>query len=112
MSELSEKMRKAREKIVEVGKHKFNVLRPTDLDMMRFSKTNDVPRLIASIVVGWDNVTGLDLCPSGDANSVPFDAEACAEWLTDRADLLGPVFDDAMERYKQHKADLGESAKN
>lgn len=112
MSDLSEKMRKAREKIVEVGQFKFNVLRPTDLDLMRFNKNNDAQQLMESIVVGWDGVTGLDLCPSGDANPVPFDAEACAEWLACRADLLAPVFDDAMGRYKQYKAELGESAKN
>lgn len=112
MSVLSEKMRKAREKIVEAGRYKLTVLRPTDFDIMVFNRSHNVPDLLKAVVVGWEGVKEIDLYPSGDANPVDFDAEACAAWLVDNTDLLAPVLDDALERYSQHKAALGEAEKN
>lgn len=111
MSVLSEKIRKARERRVEVGGHIFVIRRPTDVEMMGFAKSRQ-PTDLLRFVVGWDRVRELDLLPGGDPHPAPFDSDACTEWLSDRADLLSPVVDAVMESYQSHKSALEDAAKN
>lgn len=111
MSALSEKMRRARESIVTVGGFDFTIRRPTDMDMVEFAKTRRVADL-AKHVVGWNKVTEMDLYPGGDASPAPFDDEACAEWLADRADLLSPLVNAIAEAYQKHQAARGVAEKN
>lgn len=111
MSALSEKMRRARESNVTVGGFEFTIRRPTDMDMVAFSKTRD-PADLAKHVVGWRGVRGIDLYPGGDAADVPFDADARDEWLADRSDLLAPLVNAVAESYDQRQKALEAAAKN
>lgn len=107
---LVEKLRKAREKQVEVGGFTFTVRRPTDVEMMRL-QGRDVEALIG-FVVGWDGVREMDVLASGDGSVLPFDAVVAREWLSDRPDLLTPLVDAVIDGYKAHAQGLGDAAKN
>lgn len=92
MSALSAKIRKAREIRVEVADFVFTVLRPTFLEQQE--KLREAPaRAIPQFVIAWEGVKQSDLFPSGDPIPVEFDADACAEWLADRPDLLAKLAD-------------------
>jgi hypothetical protein len=54
----------------------------------------------------------LDLYPGGDGAPVGFDADACAEWLSDRVDLLGPIAQAAVDAYDAHRQRIEDDAKN
>ena len=108
---LADKIRKAREQEVPVGGFLFTIRRPTDLDMMEFSKTRQAIDLL-QFVVGWSGVKELDLIPGGDGHPAPFDAEACAEWLADRSDLFVPLVNAVTDAYQKHKAALEAAEKN
>jgi hypothetical protein len=108
---LAEKIRKSREKGVPVGGFDFTIRRPTDLDMMEFSKSRQ-PADLVRFVVGWDKVKELDLLPGGDGHPVPFDADACSEWLADRTDLMVPLINAITEEYQAHKQRQEAAAKN
>lgn len=111
MSALSQRIRSARELRVEAGGRTFIVRRPTDLDMLKLAGTND-PAQMLRFVVGWEGVTDADLIPGSAGLEVPFDADACAEWLADRPDLLGPIIDRLVDAYEQHRQALEDAGKN
>lgn len=98
---LVERMRKARETRVQSGGVTFIVRRPTDLDMMELGRQVDARRLVP-FVVGWEGVTEGHLINGGDPHPLPFDAEACAEWLADRPDLLAPLVEIILSSYSEH----------
>lgn len=110
-AKLIEKLRKAREQKVEVSGFTFTIRRPTDMEMLAMQGTGSVARLLP-FVVGWEGVKELDIIPGGDPHPLPFDANVCAEWLADRADLITPLVAAILESYSKHAAKLGESAKN
>ena len=111
MSALSEKIRRSREIRVEAGGKVFIVLRPTTMDMIEL-QGKSAARAILPHIIGWEGVTGLDLYPGGDGAPVGFDADACAEWLSDRVDLLGPIAQAAVDAYDDHRQRIEDDAKN
>ncbi len=111
MSALSEKIRRSREIRVEAGGKVFIVLRPTTMDMIEL-QGKSAARAILPHIIGWEGVTGLDLYPGGDGALVGFDADACAEWLSDRVDLLGPIAQAAVDAYDAHRQRIEDDAKN
>lgn len=112
MSALADKLRRAREEIVEVGGFAFTVRRPTDIEMMELrGASGNAARRLLPFVVGWSGVREVDLIPGGDPHPLDFDADACAEWLSDRPDLLDPLAARLMERYKEHAQALVDAAK-
>jgi hypothetical protein len=111
MSALAEKIRKSREKLVPVGGFDFTIRRPTDMDMMEFSRSRN-PADLVQFIVGWDKVKELDLLPGGDGHPVPFDADACSEWLADRTDLMVPLVEAITESYQEYKQRQESAAKN
>lgn len=111
MSALVEKIRRAREQRVTVGKHTFVIRRPTDLEMLRIGQSRQ-PEDVLAHVVGWDGVTEGDIINGGDPHPMPFDAEACAEWLQDRMDLFGPVSEAIFKAFADHRQALDDAAKN
>ena len=122
MSTLAEKIRKAREFRIEAGGHLFTVRRPTELEMVELQAVRAAAeteqqnaralRAIIPFIVGWQNVTELDLWSGGTGAPAPFDAEACAEWLTDRVDLLLPIAKAAIDAYWQHREKQAAAVKN
>lgn len=111
MSALSDKLRRAREVRVPAGGYVFTILRPTAIDILEL-QDKSTARAILPYIIGWEGVTGLDLYSGGDGAPVPFDADACAEWLTDRVDLLGPIVQAAFEAYENHQKRIEGAAKN
>lgn len=108
---LAEKIRKSRESKVPVGGFSFTIRRPTDVDMANLAGRGSVARLFP-FIVGWEGVRELDLIPGGDPHPQPFDPEACAEWLADRPDLVGPLVDAILGSYDAHAKALEDARKN
>lgn len=108
---LVEKIRKSREQHVPVGKYTFIVRRPTDMEMLEF-RLDRRPIALLRFVIGWEGVTEGDIIPGGDPHPAPFEADACAEWLSDRMDLFGPVSEAVIAAYEAHRRTQDEAAKN
>lgn len=111
MSVLVDKLRKAREVTVEVGGFGFVIRRPTALEMIEI-QNQPRGRAILPFVIGWDGVKELDLIPGGDPHPLAFDADVCAEWLTDRLDLLAPVAEAVFAAFAAHESALEGAKKN
>lgn len=113
MSALSQKMRRAREVRVPAGKHTFVIERPTPEDMGEIKRVGASQAALKRFVVGWEDVTELDLgLPGGDPHPLPFDADACSEWLADRPDLMSAVGDAVLKSYVAYREKLEQQAKN
>lgn len=108
---LVEKIRRAREQVVEVGGHRFTVRRPTDLEMIE-ARGEFRPRWGLQFVVDWQDVTEADIIPGGSPVAVPFDVALCAEWLADRPDLMTPLVEAALRAYTAHADALEAARKN
>lgn len=94
MSALVERMRAQRERWVDVGGYGFLLRRPTALQMAVWRRSGaDERTLLAEAVVGWRGVRERDLVSSGGETEIPFEADTCIEWLSDRPDLLDGVLD-------------------
>lgn len=108
---LVEKIRKARETKVEAGGFTFAIRRPTALEMIEL---RSVPRGRAYLpfVVGWEGVKEMDILPGGDPHPLDFNADVCAEWLTDRLDLLLPISEAIDVAFKANEDRLENSKKN
>lgn len=112
MSNIVEKLRKSREKVVAVGGFEFTVRRPTDVEAARLRGVVSTGDLIP-FVVGWNKVRQMDVLPSGgDGHPLAFDADICREWLSDRPDLLQPLVDEIVAAYRAHTEALKEKEKN
>ncbi len=112
MSALVEKMRRARERRVEVGGHTFIYRRPTPVEWRANIEKLGVDRAIIAAVVGWEGVAELDLIPGGDGAPAVFDPDVAAEWLADRPDLLNAIAAHMIEQVKAHAETLGNDKKN
>lgn len=109
---LADKMRKAREMRVEVGGYVFVVRRPTDVEWYdKIIGTGPISRFI-DFVVDWEGVKEADLLNGGDPHPLKFDRQACFEWLSDRADLYGPLIQAINESFDKHTEARGELIKN
>lgn len=107
---LIEKMRRAREREVEAGGHKFTVRRPTDEDV-EFHKIEPGLGLVKSFVVGWD-FKELDVINGGGPEAVPFNAAVWSEWVADHPEVWEPLGNAIVDLYKAHKAQVEADAKN
>ena len=112
MSALSEKILKSRESQVVIGRHTFVVRRPTALEYEAKIRKGDAAQAILAFVVGWSGVVESDLFPGGDPHPAPFDAESCAEWLSDRPDLYSAVAQAVVDSFSAYVAKLDDAAKN
>lgn len=114
MSVLADKLRKARTVRVEVGDVVFHVLRPTPLEREeRLSGDHQsVARGIMSFVIGWENVTELSMFSGGSPHPLPFDKEACAEWLSDRPDLFKAISTALVDAYHDYAKQSEVEVKN
>ena len=111
MSALLEKMRRARAFKVEAGGFTFILRRPTDVEWLEMSAQNTA-RALLPFVIGWEGVKEIDLIPGGDPHPLPFDRDACGEWLADRIDLLPALIDAFIKAYEGHLTARAESVKN
>jgi hypothetical protein len=108
---LIEKLRRSRERVVDVGGYSFTVRRPTDLEAIALRGAAGIDDLLV-YVVGWKGIKEIDIVPGGNATDVAFDAALAAEWLADRPDLLQPLAEAIMDAYRAHVTALEGAAKN
>lgn len=107
---LIEKMRKARQRTVDVGGLTFTVRRPTDLEATKLGGA-DTQALLA-YVVGWSGVQEIHLIPGGTSVEVPWSEDVCREFLADRPDLWAPIIEAVISAYTTHTATLESAVKN
>lgn len=107
MSALADKIRRARETVIEANGRRFTVRRPTDEEMAGLADASliDVAR---RFTIGWE-FTEIDLVPGGSAVPLPFDADAFGEWIADQPEYWLPLGEAVMAAYKMH-IDRRESA--
>lgn len=113
MSDLVEKLRKARESQVPAGGFVFTIRRPTALEMSEMRQQTR-GRAALPYIVGWDkSVTTLAMgLPGGDAHPLEFDAGLRDEWLSDRSDLLVPLIKAVFDAYEAHAKAREDAEKN
>lgn len=113
MSDLIKQLRKSRESKTTVGKFSFTILRPTHLQMVTvFNDGLTMPDVVREYVVGWDNVTEVDILEGATTDPVPFDKLVWAEWLSDRPDFWSPLHDAILKAYRDFAAKTEQDAKN
>lgn len=108
---LVDKLRRAREQQVAAGGFTFTVRRPTFEQFVALRAVREVGPY-AQYVVGWSGVRELDLYPGGGPEPVPFDADACAEWLSDRPDLAAPLMEAIVQSAADYLRKLETAEKN
>ena len=109
---LAQKIRNARHLRIDAGGHTFLALRPTDMDMVEFNATDRHLRHLLKHVTGWDGVREMDIVAGGDPHPAPFEAEALAEWLKDRLDILSELTGKLLQAYTDHQATKEAAVKN
>ena len=110
---LIERIKKARQTSVQVGKFTLICRRPTDLEMLEM-RTGKVTQseILTRFVDGWDGFKEIDLVPGGTDIAVAFTPELFAEWVADHPDCWGAISDAVVQGYKLHEAALEAAAKN
>lgn len=108
---LIEKLRKARQSVVEVEGFKFTIRRPTD------AEASSMPTLTAAevafkFVIGWEGVKELDIIPGGNPVDVPFNSLLWIEWCQDKPGFWAPITEAVLASYKRHRQVVDETEKN
>jgi hypothetical protein len=118
MASLADRIRRQRESRLQVGRFTFIVRRPTQLEMDEIKGTliagsnRAKARALFPFIAGWEGVTEGDLINGGPAQPVPFDPEACAEWLEDATDVLPAVLNGIAEAFTSYQAKREADEKN
>ena len=109
---LIDKIRKSRQRIVEIGALKFTVRRPTDMEIsdMQRSKVQQ-SEILRRYVVGWAGITELDIIPGGTGVAVDFDTDLFMEWVADRPKLWAPLTEAITSLYVEHAKLLEDAEK-
>ena len=111
MSVLTDKIRRAREVRVPAGEFTFVIRRPTDVEWIEIAGQSTA-RAVLPFVIGWEGVKELAMIPGGDPHPLPFDSEACSEWLSDRIDLLPILLEAFVKSYEAHIEQRSVAVKN
>ena len=114
MSELIERLKRARERSVEINKIKFTVRRPTDMEIVEMrEQASNMPQseVLKRFVVDWSGVKESDLVPGGTGVNVPFDSDLFMEWVVDQPKVWSPLSDAITEEYEKHVKALEKSEK-
>lgn len=107
MATLVERLRAAREQIVEIDDIKLKVRRPAHVDLACL-RTDSDEQFVRRCVVGWVGVKECDVVPGGTGAEVPFDIDACVEWFKDspgRWQQLGEAISGIIRRYFESLGD-------
>jgi len=110
MTTLLEKIRKAREKQVEIDGFSFTIRRPTDYEIAQYSERDPLD-LVKQFVVDW-TLKEIDLVPGGNPERVAFDADLLAEWGSDHLTVIVSLLNEIKQAYadfvEQREQALGE----
>lgn len=101
-----ERLLAARRTWLEAGKYRFQIQRPTLLDVVKAERSAAQLSIefAARFVIGWENVTELDLIPGGDPEPAVFSSEVFTAWVADRPDLWRAIADGIAAAYTAHEA--------
>lgn len=106
---LTERMKESRKVVVTVGKMKFFGMRPTLEEFGKLYNANANSYEIARKYINDWEVTEKDLFPEGSADSVPFDADLFAEYISDSPESAEKIRDalvNALNSYLETKESL------
>lgn len=104
---------KARESVCEVGRFKFIVRRPTQMQQLlrgNRHKGNDLEVANESIendVIGWEGVLESDLKQDGAAEAAPFDPALYRAWVGDRPDVALAIWEHITQALAGYQTRLG-----
>ncbi len=116
MATLAEKIRAARESVINVRSHKLTIRRPTAADIIdrpgSDKDTRDHLQYWCQFVVGWD-MQWIDLVPGGAPDPAPFEADGFYEWVSDLNDEeWGLLINAIRDAFVNHKKRAEEESKN
>lgn len=111
MSEISERMRRARQAWHEVGQFGFEIRRPTS-EQLRLWRADPWSVVLGRCVVAWRGVKGSDLVADGGDQAAAFDAEDFVEWVADRPDVLNALAAEVIRRSAEHVKAIEATEKN
>lgn len=106
---------KAREFTVEVGRMKFTLLRPREMDILRSQKDGLYTVGLAFVqdnCTGWDGVTYGDILGDGSTELAPFDSVVYRAWIADRPDVFDVMLDRIGQELKKTRERRDALAKN
>jgi len=108
---LIDKIRKARESVVEVDGKKFTIRRPTEAEQVQ-ALADRASRLdlVRRFVVGW-SLQEIDIIPGGDPVDVAFDNELWTEYVNDKAELWDPISSAIKALVDDHNAKVERAEK-
>ncbi|MFA5941416.1 MAG: hypothetical protein WC809_18845 [Sinimarinibacterium sp.] len=113
MSELTNRLRKAREFKLTAGGLNLLLRRPTDAEMVDQAEVGfQSYRFAQRFVVGWEGVTENDIYRNSNGDALEFDSADWAAWVADRKDLWDPICDALLATYRAHAEELKTTAKN
>lgn len=99
---LIDKIRKARESVVEVDGKKYTIRRPTEAEQSEIYRNGGTTlEMVQRFVVGWE-LQEIDLIEGGDPVAVTFSSELWAEYVSDHVQLLAPLSTAIRESIAAH----------
>jgi len=100
-----ERFQASRRSWVESGKHRFQIQRPTMLDVVKAGQGEATLNIefAARFVVGWEQVTESDLIPGGDPEPVAFDPDIFKVWIAEHPALWRPISEGIAAAYRAHE---------
>lgn len=113
MSDLGERMRKAREAQVEVNGHKYTIRRPTEAQRAEWLRNEGISplELVRRCVISWD-LLETDLLAGGNPIPAEFTADAFAEYVNDKIDLWEPLSEAIKQAIESRLGSLEDAKKN
>lgn len=110
MSALADKLRRARESVIEAGGHQFTIRRPTDMEAVQMGEQTALD-ILCRHTVGW-TLKEIDLVPGGTPVDAAFDAEAFREWVQDQPTVFAALMEGIKGAYAAHAQKREAAAKN
>lgn len=97
---LIEKLQRARERALPIGRWSFTIRRPTDADALQMQGKEPVD-FVRRFVVGWD-LAEADVVPGGGPEKIAFEPALWSAWVDDHPDLWLPLATAILDDYRKH----------
>ena len=110
MDSLVERLKKARQRDVNVNGFAFIIARPTDLQINELEDYRQ-STILENFVVGWVGVKESDLVDGGLDELVAFSSELFMEWVADKPEFWSELTGAISQDYNDRKAALESAEK-
>jgi hypothetical protein len=101
MASLIDKIRAARQSVVEIDNISYTISRPTDMDVLTWQGKTDGD-ILRKFVINWSGVNEIDLIPGGSPTPVQFETELFIESIADKPDHVALLAKAIVDSYKAH----------